>query len=153
VFQVLAALGMPALAQRMRERRGLLSISLMAQLLGFAGLLLAPQQAALLWVALIGFGLGACFALSLILTLDHLQEPSAAGQLAAFVQGFGFLINALAPAAGGLLREMTGGFSTTWLLMMASITLMLALTQRFSPASYWRISTNAQQPPSIVACG
>ncbi|MEA1607357.1 CynX/NimT family MFS transporter [Pseudomonas spirodelae] len=153
LFQVLAALGMPALAQRTRERRGLLSISLMAQLLGFAGLLLAPEQAALLWVALIGFGLGACFALSLILTLDHLQEPSAAGQLAAFVQGFGFLINALAPAAGGLLREITGGFSTTWLLMVVCIALMLALTPRFSPSSYWRITTNAQQPPAIAACG
>jgi len=81
-----------------------------------------------------------------------LQEPSAAGQLAAFVQGFGFLINALAPAAGGLLREITGGFSTTWLLMVVCIALMLALTPRFSPASYWRITTNAQQPPA-AACG
>lgn len=151
VFQVLAALGMPALAQRMRERRGLLSVSLLAQLLGFAGLLLAPQQAALVWMALIGFGLGACFALSLILTLDHLQEPSAAGQLAAFVQGFGFLINALAPAVGGVLREFTGGFTTTWLLMVGCIALMLVLTQRFSPASYWRITTNAPQPNSAAA--
>jgi CP family cyanate transporter-like MFS transporter len=151
LFQVLAALGMPALAQRMRERRGLLSVSLLAQLLGFVGLLLCPQQAALLWVALIGFGLGACFALSLILSLDHLQEPRAAGQLAAFVQGFGFLLNALAPAAGGLLRAYTGGFSTTWLLLAVCVALMLALTQRFSPASYWRISTNRQQPLSAAA--
>ncbi|SFI38197.1 MFS transporter, CP family, cyanate transporter [Pseudomonas guineae] len=153
LFQVLAALGMPALAQRMRERRGLLSVSLLSQLLGFSGLLLAPQQAALVWMALIGFGLGACFALSLILSLDHLQAPQAAGQLAAFVQGFGFLINALAPAVGGLLRELTGSFAATWLLMVVCITLMLALTQRFSPASYWRINTNAQQPPSTAACG
>lgn len=153
VFQVLAALGMPALAQRIRERRGLLGISLMAQLLGFAGLLLAPQQGPLLWVALIGFGLGACFALSLLLSLDHLQEPRAAGQLAAFVQGFGFLINALAPAVGGWLREITGGFSTTWLLMLVCIVVMLALTQRFSPASYWRISSNRQQPPAPAAGG
>ncbi|WP_339907128.1 CynX/NimT family MFS transporter [Pseudomonas guineae] len=153
LFQVLAALGMPALAQRMRERRGLLSVSLLSQLLGFSGLLLAPQQAALVWMALIGFGLGACFALSLILSLDHLQAPQAASQLAAFVQGFGFLINALAPAVGGLLRELTGSFAATWLLMVVCITLMLALTQRFSPASYWRINTNAQQPPSTAACG
>jgi CP family cyanate transporter-like MFS transporter len=153
LFQVLAALGMPALAQRMRERRGLLSVSLVAQLLGFAGLLLAPQQGALVWVALIGFGLGACFALSLLLTLDHVQEPRAAGQLAAFVQGFGFLINALAPAVGGVLREFTGSFATTWLLMVVCIALMLALTPRFGPASYWRITTNAQQPHASAACG
>lgn len=147
LFQVLAALAMPALAQRTRERRGLLSISLLAQLMGFAGLLLYPQQVPLLWVALIGFGLGACFALSLILSLDHLQEPRSAGQLAAFVQGIGFLLNALAPAAGGWLREHTGSFASTWLLMLLCVALMLALTQRFSPASYWRISSNRQQPP------
>ncbi|MDC6695239.1 cyanate transporter, partial [Leclercia adecarboxylata] len=129
-----------------RERRGLLSISLLAQLLGFAGLLFYPQQLPLLWGALIGFGLGACFALSLILSLDHLQEPRAAGQLAAFVQGIGFLLNALAPAAGGWLREHSGSFASTWLLMLFCVALMLALTQRFSPASYWRISSNHQQP-------
>lgn len=142
LFQVLAALLMPALAQRMRERRGLLSISLIAQLFGFAGLLLDPLDAPLLWIALVGFGLGACFALSLILSLDHLRDPRAAGQLAAFVQGFGFLINALAPALGGWLRELTGGFQATWLLMLACMLAMLALTWRFSPASYWRISSN-----------
>ena len=146
LFQVIAALGMPALAQHMRERRGLLSISLMAQLLGFAGLLLAPQQLPGLWIAFIGFGLGACFALCLLLSLDHVQEPIAAGQLAAFVQGVGFLINALAPAAGGWLRAYTGGFSATWLLMLICIIVMLVLTQRLSPGSYWRISSNRQQP-------
>ncbi|MBS7660832.1 CynX/NimT family MFS transporter [Pseudomonas lalucatii] len=148
VFQVLAALTMPALAQRMRERRGLLSVSLIAQLLGFGGLLLYPQSAPILWVALIGFGLGACFALSLILSLDHLHEPRAAGQLAAFVQGFGFLINALAPSLSGWLREQTGGFQATWLLMLVCMSVMLAVTWRFSPASYCRISTNSRLPPA-----
>lgn len=148
VFQVLAALTMPALAQRMRERRGLLSVSLAAQLLGFGGLLLYPQSAPVLWVALIGFGLGACFALTLILSLDHLDEPRAAGQLAAFVQGFGFLINALAPLLSGWLREQTGGFQATWLLMLVCMLVMLAVTRRFSPACYWHISTNSRLPPA-----
>ncbi|MGE8498022.1 MAG: cyanate transporter [Pseudomonas sp.] len=142
VFQVLAALSMPAIAQRGRERRVLLSVSLIMQVVGFAGLLWYPQAAPLLWVALIGFGLGACFALCLILTLDHLPDPRAAGQLAAFVQGIGFLINAVAPSASGWLREQTGGFHATWVLMLLCILMMLAVTWRFSPASYWRITGN-----------
>ncbi|HBX57189.1 CynX/NimT family MFS transporter [Pseudomonas sp. UBA2684] len=148
VFQVFAALGMPALAQRMRERRGLLSISLVAQLLGFAGLLFQPHSAPLLWVALIGFGLGACFALSLILSLDHVHDPRAAGQLAAFVQGFGFLINALAPSVSGWLLERSGGFHATWQLMLACNVVMLGVTWRFSPSSYWRIFSNQRQRSS-----
>lgn len=148
VFQVLAALSMPALAQRGRERRGLLSVSLIVQVAGFAGLLGWPQVAPLLWVALIGFGLGACFALCLILSLDHLPDPRAAGQLAAFVQGIGFLINAVAPSASGWLREQTGGFHATWVLMLLCILVMLVVTWRFSPASYWRIERNA--PPAVT---
>jgi len=153
VFQVLAALVMPALAQRIRERRGLLSISLIAQLLGFGGLLLQPLDSPVLWIALIGFGLGACFALSLILSLDHLHDPRAAGQLAAFVQGFGFLINALAPALSGWLREQSGGFQATWLLMLMCMLVMLAVTWHFSPASYWHISTNSRLPPGELIDG
>jgi CP family cyanate transporter-like MFS transporter len=108
IFQVIAALVMPALAHRSHDRRPLLMISLAAQLAGYAGLVLWPLGAPHLWVALIGFGLGACFALSLILTLDHCRKPHEAGQLGGFVQGVGFLINALSPWMTGWLRELTG---------------------------------------------
>ncbi|BCG24365.1 MFS transporter [Pseudomonas tohonis] len=136
LFQVLAALTIPALAQRGVDRRPLLTLCLAAQAVGFAGLVWAPQQATLLWVALIGFGLGACFALSLILTLDHRRDPREAGQLAAFVQGVGFLINAVSPWLTGWLREVTGSFTSAWVVLVVMVLAMLALTRVFSPASY-----------------
>ncbi|WCD82943.1 CynX/NimT family MFS transporter [Pseudomonas sp. TUM22785] len=136
VFQVLAALVMPALAQRSVDRRPLLTLCLVAQAVGFAGLVWMPQQLTLLWVALIGFGLGACFALSLILTLDHRRDPREAGQLAAFVQGIGFLINAVSPWLTGWLREVTGSFTSAWVVLVVMVLAMLALTRVFSPASY-----------------
>ncbi|MFP3515349.1 CynX/NimT family MFS transporter [Pseudomonas sp. SIMBA_077] len=136
IFQVVAALVMPALAQRGTDRRPLLAISLTAQALGFLGLVIWPLQAPHVWVALIGFGLGACFALSLILTLDHCREPRAAGQLAAFVQGIGFLINAISPWLTGWLREMTGSFLSAWWVLIVGVVSMLILTRVFSPASY-----------------
>ncbi|MCO6058817.1 CynX/NimT family MFS transporter [Pseudomonas sp. MOB-449] len=143
IFQVLAALGMPALAQRSVDRRPLLSVSLMAQAVGFAGLIWAPLELSALWVALIGFGLGACFALSLILTLDHRRDPREAGQLAAFVQGVGFLINAISPWLSGWLRELTGGFTVAWLVLVVSVLLMQGVTRLFSPASYRPVATTA----------
>lgn len=136
IFQVIAALGMPALAQRGTDRRPLLSVSLIAQAVGFAGLIWAPLELFALWIALIGYGLGACFALSLILTLDHRRDPREAGQLAAFVQGVGFLINAVSPWLSGWLREVTGSFTAAWLVLVVGVLLMLGVTRLFSPASY-----------------
>ncbi|KAF1010500.1 MAG: 2-nitroimidazole transporter [Pseudomonas fluorescens] len=136
VFQVCAALLMPALAQRGIDRRPLLSISLLAQTIGYIGLLTAPGQQPHLWVALIGFGLGACFALSLLLTLDHRRDPREAGQLAAFVQGVGFLINAISPWLTGWLRELTGNFVSAWMVLAVTVVAMLLVTRVFNPATY-----------------
>lgn len=136
IFQVTAALLMPALAQRSPDRRTLLGISLAAQAVGFLGLVLWPLQSPHLWVALIGFGLGACFALSLILTLDHRRDPRQAGQLAAFVQGVGFLLNAVSPWLSGWLRQVTGSFVSAWWVLIVGVLAMLLLTRIFSPASY-----------------
>ena len=136
IFQVIAALLMPALAQRGIDRRPLLTISLLAQTVGYSGLLWAPLQYPHLWVALIGFGLGACFALSLLLTLDHRRDPREAGQLAAFVQGVGFLINAVSPWMTGWLRELTGSFVSAWAVLTVTVIAMLVVTRVFSPATY-----------------
>ncbi|MFC5695888.1 CynX/NimT family MFS transporter [Pseudomonas sp. GCM10022186] len=146
IFQVLAALAMPALAHRSSDRRPLLAVSLLAQAVGYCGLLWAPLGLSALWVALIGFGLGACFALSLILTLDHRRDPREAGQLAAFVQGVGFLINAVSPWLSGWLRELTGGFISAWLVLLVGVLLMLGVTRLFSPASYRPATRQAQVP-------
>lgn len=135
IFQVLAALVMPALAHRSIDRRPLLAVSLGAQALGFIGLVMWPLESPHMWVALIGFGLGACFALSLILTLDHCRKPSEAGQLAGFVQGAGFLVNAVSPWLTGWLRELTGSFVSAWWVLVVAVVAMLLLTGIFSPQS------------------
>lgn len=138
IFQVLAALSVPLLIRRRLDRRPWLLAALLVQLGGFCGLLLMPLQHAALWVALIGYGLGACFALSLTLTLDHLHEPRAAGSLAAFVQGIGFIITGIVPYLTGWLRDVTGSFQASWLLLAASVVAMLLVTLRFAPSGYAR---------------
>lgn len=135
IFQVIAALVMPALAHRSSDRRPLLAISLGAQAVGYIGLVLWPLGSPHVWVALIGFGLGACFALSLILVLDHCRKPAEAGQLAGFVQGAGFLLNAVSPWMTGWLRELTGSFVSAWWVLVVAVVSMLVLTRIFSPAS------------------
>ncbi|MDN6179631.1 MAG: CynX/NimT family MFS transporter [Halomonas subglaciescola] len=145
IFQVLAALIMPAIAQRQKnaDRRRLLAASLVAQLVGYLGFIFMPVKFALLWNAIGGFGLGACFSLGLILALDHLPDARAAGRLAAFMQGFGFMLNALSPWISGTLREMTGSFITAWALLAVGIVAMLIVTLRFNPARYPQVMQSA----------
>lgn len=136
IFQVLGALGLPLLLRRFADRRPALWLALLAQLAGFSGLLLAPALSPGLWVGLIGFGLGACFSLSLTLTLEHLKDPRRAGGLAAFVQGIGFIITGLVPYLTGWLRDVSGDFQASWSLLTASVLLMLLVTARFAPRGY-----------------
>ncbi|MNN49997.1 putative transporter YycB [compost metagenome] len=136
ILQVLAALSIPLLIRGSLDRRGWLALCLLIQLAGFCGLLLAPLHLPGLWVALIGYGLGACFALSLTLTLDHLPDPGAAGRLAAFVQGIGFIITGIIPYVTGWLRDYTGSFQMSWTLLAVLVVTMLGVTVRFAPRGY-----------------
>ncbi|GAB3625306.1 MFS transporter [Pandoraea terrae] len=136
--QVISALSLPWLARRGTDRRRWLALALTSTLGGLCGFLLAPAAAPWLWVGAIGFGLGGTFALGLILTLDHHAHPQRAAELAAFVQGAGYLVAATSPFATGALRAMTGSFAGAWLALAASIVLLLAMTWRFDPAGYAR---------------
>jgi CP family cyanate transporter-like MFS transporter len=151
VAQLIAALVMPALARGRRDLRPWLAAMLLAQLAGFAGLWFnAPASGvvALLGFALpvpavatavvLGFGLGGAFALCMVLALDHLPDPRQAGALAAFMQGFGFMIAALAPFVTGWVRESSGGFGSAWIYLGAIVVLLLPLTWFFDPRRYAR---------------
>ena len=141
--QGVAALVFPALARRGRDRRGWLWLTLALQAIGFLGLAGAPDLAPVLWAVAVGAGLGASFALTMIVALDHLAHlkpllASAAGALAALMQGGGFLLAALAPWVTALLHERTGGFVAGWTMHFGIVVLVTALTARLAPHSYAR---------------
>ncbi|WP_233834796.1 cyanate transporter [Paraburkholderia sp. ZP32-5] len=138
VFQAAGALLVPMLARRATDRRGALWLTLALQAVGFAGFATLPSFAPWCWVACAGVGLGGFFALSLIVTLDHLSDAQRAGALAAFVQGVGFLLAATGPWLIGWLRDAGGGFAAAWSMHLAVAVAMGALTAAFSPASYRR---------------
>ncbi|WP_317658423.1 CynX/NimT family MFS transporter [Pseudomonas sp. KU43P] len=136
IFQVAGALGLPLLLRGWVDRRPGLWLALSIQLAGFLGLLLAPGWAMGVWVAMIGFGLGACFSLSLTLTLEHLKTPAEAGSLAAFVQGVGFIITGIVPYITGWLRDVSGDFQASWTLLTVTVLAMLLVTTCFAPRGY-----------------
>uniref|UniRef100_UPI00191ADA7D MFS transporter n=1 Tax=Psychrobacter urativorans TaxID=45610 RepID=UPI00191ADA7D len=145
IFQVIGALAAPVLSSTRLDRRPWLFFAVGIQLVGFTGLMLIPESLLILWVAMIGCGLGACFSLTLTVALDHLSAPRLAGALTAFVQGIGFIISAIVPYIAGMLREWTGSFQASWLMLLVTLICMLIVTTRFAPANY----TKAINLPNI----
>ena len=92
---------------------------------GFAALAFRPEAAPLASAMLLGAGLGGCFALSMIVALDHLSDPAEAGALSALMQGGGFLLTALPPWIVAVLHEATGSFVAGWLLHLISAVIFL----------------------------
>ncbi|OJY18937.1 MFS transporter [Pandoraea sp. XJJ-1] len=134
--QVAAALTLPWLARRHADRRRWLTLALASTLGGLIGLALAPVAAAWACVGAIGFGLGGTFSLGLVLALDHHAHPRHAAALAAFMQGVGFCIAALAPFAAGAVLDRTGSFTPSWIGLIMLNVALIALTWRFDPAGY-----------------
>ncbi|WP_409318428.1 cyanate transporter [Pseudomonas sp. KCJK9016] len=137
-MEVISGLVVPAIANRSRDRRLVLGALLVLIIAGFCGLILSPQYLSLLWPCLLGLGIGGLFPMSLIVSLDHLDNPQHAGGLTAFVQGVGYLIAGLSPLLAGVIRDRLGSFEWAWWSLTAVMMVMLLMVLRFDPRHYAR---------------
>ncbi|MCF5720580.1 cyanate transporter [Pseudomonas syringae] len=137
-MEVMSGLVTPAIANRRQDKRAVVAVLLVLIILGFCGLILSPQYLSLLWPCLLGLGIGGLFPMSLILSLDHLDNPRRAGGLTAFVQGIGYLIAGLSPLIAGMIRDQLGSFEWAWWSLTAVVVVMLLMVTRFDPAQYAR---------------
>ena len=61
----------------------------------------------MLWVALMGLGQGAGFALGLVKLVDYAPTPAASARLSALVFLFSYSLASLGPLAFGAVRDVT----------------------------------------------
>lgn len=134
--QTATALGLPILSRRSRDKRPWFWLALTLQLLGFGALIFVPGLNPYLIAALLGAGLGGCFALALVISLDHLADPWRAGALSAAMQGGGFIIAALVPLLISALHGFVPDFALIWALQSALILIVAVLTLRLDPDRY-----------------
>ncbi|RAJ94865.1 MFS transporter [Aliidiomarina maris] len=134
--EVVAGIAFPWWASRRHDKRPVIAVLCALQLIGFSALALIPETGLLLWVAMVGLGIGGIFPLSMIITMDHIDNPLQAGRLTAFVQGIGYLIAAVAPFAAGYMRDALESFTAAWLALAATSIVALILAARFSVQSY-----------------
>lgn len=141
VAEVVAGLTVSATIARMPDRRKPLLAALGLLIGGLVCLMSAPLALALFACLLLGLGIGALFPLSLIVALDHSDDPARAGELVAFVQGGGYLVASLMPLVAGALRDRFADLTVAWAIMLAGALLLCLLCARFSPRSYARFAS------------
>lgn len=135
-MEVISGLVTPMIANRSRDRRKILIGLLLFIIAGFVGLALKPGTIGLLWPCLLGLGIGGLFPMSLIVAMDHIDNPTRAGGLAAFVQGVGYLIAGISPFFAGIARDRLESFSWAWLILAGTMFGLIALAVRFNPNKY-----------------
>lgn len=149
LMEVLAGLTVSRYATRFVDRRGPLLVVLALIFAGLMSLIWFPASTPLLTIGMLGLGIGALFPLTLILTVDHLDDPRQAGELAAFVQGIGYLIASLTPLLAGALRDGLADLTGAWAAMAGGCIVLAALALRFSPSSYSTVVKQADPGRSM----
>jgi len=117
---IVMALTVPTVLRRERLVFPMLLLFCLCYLIGYLGLIIAPEAGAWVWMFFIGAG-GGTF--PTVMTLIALRASTADGVIAlsAFTQCIGYLIGSLGPLAFGLLHTPGGSWHSSLLLMIALI--------------------------------
>ncbi len=116
-----AALIVPTLATRAPDQRSYILIVCLLTAMGLAGIMLAPTALPLLWVVLLGVGLGGSFPLALTLLVLRTRTSTDTARLSGMVQSIGYLIAATGPIAVGALFDLTGEWTAPVALLLALV--------------------------------
>ncbi len=126
LLALFAAMGLPAsllvplLVTRYHATRVLFGVAVTTGLIAIAGLLLAPQAAPWLWIALLGLE-PLLFPLTLVLLGLRSRTHEGSVALSGFVQSIGYAIVALFPIGIGLLHDATGSWTGPLLVLAVVI--------------------------------
>jgi MFS transporter, CP family, cyanate transporter len=131
--QLVSGLLGPVLTDKIHDHRALLMPAAVLGLVGMLGLLLAPDAAAWVWVVVLGLGQGAAFSLALVLLVDYAETPAGSGRLTAMAFFVSYTIASFGPTVTGALRDLTGDFHVTWLLMALMMLVQIALVLEMKP--------------------
>lgn len=121
---LVGALGMPAVAVRMRNPFVIVLLCAGSHLAAYAGLLLAPMQAPVLWVFLLGLG-PTTFPLALTLINLRTRTPAGSAALSGFMQGTGYAISCAGPLLFGVLHAASGGWVWPFGMLVVAVAVLL----------------------------
>ena len=108
----------PLLVARMKRPGRIIQAGVVLFVAGYAGLLIAPAAAPILWVTLIGAG-AILFPVCLVLINARSRSQETSAGLSGFAQGIGYGFGALGPLVVGILHELTGGWTLPIFFLIA----------------------------------
>lgn len=108
----------PVWSDRLQQRKLPAIAAAVLFTIGVAGLTLAPLADPLRWVwpALAGAGVAGVFGMALVMPAD-LAPPGRTGRAAGMVLAVGYAGSALGPIVAGLVRDITGSFDASLILL------------------------------------
>ena len=121
---LLPSLFIPSLAVRMVNPFPLALIGFGSYTAAFAGLLLAPMKAPLLWACLLGLG-PSTFPLALTLINLRTRTPTGSAALSGFMQGVGYTFSCLGPFLVGWLHDTSGSWTLPFGFLFGCALVML----------------------------
>ncbi|QIG44643.1 MFS transporter [Nocardioides anomalus] len=133
VVQLATMLTLPPLTDYTRDRRPLLAFVLVSTSVGITMLLLDPVGLSVPAMLFFGAGVGGGSTLGLLLIVDSTRSQPDAARLGAMVFLVAFIAGAAGPVVLGLLRDLTGGFTAGYAVMLGLSVAMLALTVVYRP--------------------
>lgn len=117
-----AAFVIPAVATRLKDQRGLISIVAALYIASLCELVFAKSAVPLaVSVMLYGFSTGSCFNLCMLLISLRTRTAGRATSLSGMVQSLGYGFGALGPILGGWLFDWTGSWNSAFVLVGALI--------------------------------
>jgi CP family cyanate transporter-like MFS transporter len=122
---LIPALGAPTVVSRMRNPFPVVVGCMVLFATAFIGLLVAPMQAPLLWVVLLGLG-PSTFPMALTLINLRTRTPHGSAALSGFTQGVGYAIACTGPLLFGMLHTWTGGWLVPFSMLFVALGVLLA---------------------------
>jgi len=133
LVQLVAMLTLPWLTDYTRDRRPLLALVLCCSTVGITCLVVAPLSLAIPAVCLFGLGAGGGSTLALVLLVDVTRTQTDGARLNAMAMLVAYPLGALAPLLLGFLHDVTGGFESGYLVILAITVFSLATVRVFRP--------------------
>ncbi|WP_404382380.1 MFS transporter [Knoellia locipacati] len=131
--QFVSGLVGPAITDRVGDWRVPLVGAALCGLAGQTGVWAAPDAAPWVWAVLLGVAQGASFAIGLVLLVRYAVSPAAAARFTAMTFLVSYTVASMGPTTMGAVRDLTGGFSTIWLVLACLMLVQLVAAMSLRP--------------------
>ncbi|UMG91200.1 MFS transporter [Nocardioides sp. TF02-7] len=133
LVQLAAMLTLPGITDFTRDRRPMLVLMTALTATGILLLLIDPLAFAIPAVTLFGIGVGGGSTLGLVLIVDSTDNQADAARLGAMTLLVAFLTGALGPFMLGVLKDLSGGFTLGYSVVLALTLSMLVVVAANRP--------------------